>query len=447
MLNLPGTSNYKPHMAWISKRRADGSLASDYVTFVDDLRLAAEGQKRIAELGHTISTREAYVGIQDALRKLRSAGGTRRPGAWAGAAVYIEDDGVVVLTSQEKWDRMKIICKHWLELINNGHIELDFKRLRSDRGFMVYVTQAYPGMKPYLKGFHLSLEMWRGGRDKEGWKEPRGRNKEELCDEDEDEAIDEIKLHLLANTICEEEDLRVDGPESGLTPAAPRFKSDLEAPLELAEGERPQLRYVRSKRSLTAYYGFGDASSGGFGATIQRPGGLYGRYGLWGKDEEAQSSNYRELRNLVDTVEEEAVEGHLKESELWLFTDNSTAEGCFYRGGSSSKLLHELVLRLRKAEMKYGFTLHVVHVAGTRMISQGTDGLSRGILLEGVNRGEDMLSFIDLSRSAIERQPTTLDFVKSWLDPIVGESKLLTPEEWFQEGHGIIGGDKDMNGI
>jgi hypothetical protein len=25
-------------------------------------------------------------------------------------------------------------------------------------------------MKPYLKGFHLSLETWRGGRDSEGWK-------------------------------------------------------------------------------------------------------------------------------------------------------------------------------------------------------------------------------------------------------------------------------------
>ena len=73
MLNLPGSKEYKPHMAWISKRRKDGSLASDYVTFVDDLRLAAEGRKRIAELGHTISTREAYVGMQDALRKLRSA--------------------------------------------------------------------------------------------------------------------------------------------------------------------------------------------------------------------------------------------------------------------------------------------------------------------------------------------------------------------------------------
>jgi hypothetical protein len=25
-------------------------------------------------------------------------------------------------------------------------------------------------MVPYLKGFHLAIEMWRGGRNSEGWK-------------------------------------------------------------------------------------------------------------------------------------------------------------------------------------------------------------------------------------------------------------------------------------
>jgi hypothetical protein len=37
------------------------------------------------------------------------------------------------------------------------------------------------------------------------------------------------------------------------------------------------------------------------------------------------------------------------------------------------------------------------------MIAQGTDGLSQGIFLEGVVRGKDMLSFVDLLRTAIER--------------------------------------------
>ena len=136
------------------------------------------------------------------------------------------------------------------------------------------------------------------------------------------------------------------------------------------------MRCVQSKRTLTAYYGFGDASSAGFGSTVARPDGLYGRFGIWGKDAGDQSSNYRELCNLVETVEEEALDGYLTGGEFWLFTDNTTAEGCFFRGGSSSKLLHELVLRLRKVKLEYDLTLHVVHVAGTQMIVQGADGLS-----------------------------------------------------------------------
>ncbi len=40
-----------------------------------------------------------------------------------------------------------------------------------------------------------------------------------------------------------------------------------------------------------------------------------------------------------------------------------------------------------------------------------------------------------------------LKFVKSWVSPILGESKVLEPEEWFWEDHGIIGGEKDLSGL
>jgi hypothetical protein len=359
-----------------------------------------------------------------------------------------EDRGVVVLTSQEKWDRMKAICEYWRGILGKDDTDLDFKRLRSDRGFMVYVTQAYPGMKPYLKGFHLSLETWRGGRDSEGWKLPKQR--EGVTKEEDTEAttssLDDLKVDLITRSLTGRDGPN-DGPESGVTQAAPRLQQDLDAILHLADADTPRMRCVRSKRTLTAYYGFGDASSAGFGSTVARPDGLYGRFGIWGKDAEDQSSNYRELRNLVETVEEEALDGYLTGGEFWLFTDNTTAEGCFFRGGSSSKLLHELVLRLRKVELEYDLTLHVVHVAGTRMIAQGTDGLSRGIFLEGVVRGEDMLSFVDLSRTATERHPGVLDFVKSWVTPILGDCTVLVPKEWFREGHGIVGGKKDSTGL
>jgi hypothetical protein len=110
-----------------------------------------------------LATPSIFFGNQDALRKLRLADGTRWPGAWAEVNVCVEEEwGAVVLTSQEKWDHIKIICEHWRSLLERGETNLDFKHLRSDCGFMVYMTQAYPGMKPYLKVF---ISPWTRGEE------------------------------------------------------------------------------------------------------------------------------------------------------------------------------------------------------------------------------------------------------------------------------------------
>jgi hypothetical protein len=91
--------------------------------------------------------------------------------------------------------------------------------------------------------------------------------------------------------------------------------------------------------------------------------------------------------------------------------------------------------------MSHEFILHMVHVAGSRMIEQGMDDLSRGSFLEGVAIGRDMLSFIKLALSATKRHPPILDFVKSWLETASsGVAHVLLERQWFVEGHGIIGG-------
>ncbi len=91
----------------------------------------------------------------------------------------------MVLILQERCHRLKeILCNHWLRVVSGGNMDLAFKRLQSDWGFLICVTQAYPGMKPYLKGFNLSLETWRGGRNGEGWKlGPKDERGEEQVEE------------------------------------------------------------------------------------------------------------------------------------------------------------------------------------------------------------------------------------------------------------------------
>ena len=79
------------------------------------------------------------------------------------------------------------------------------------------------------------------------------------------------------------------------------------------------------------------------------------------------------------------------------------------------------------------------------MIAQGTDGCSRGSLVEGVMVGHDMLSFVNLSRTAVERHPPVLDWIRSW----TGRPGLmpLSPEGSFDEGHGVVGGLLDVRKV
>jgi hypothetical protein len=102
-LNLPGTPAYLPSLSWISKRRCDGSLAINYVCFVNNQCVMGEGVEQVVKAGHALSSCESYLGLQDALRKIRNHKGTRRPGAWAKACVVVEAEiGVAVLVSQKK---------------------------------------------------------------------------------------------------------------------------------------------------------------------------------------------------------------------------------------------------------------------------------------------------------------------------------------------------------
>jgi hypothetical protein len=168
----------------------------------------------------------------------------------------------------------------------------------------------------------------------------------------------------------------------------PQLLDDLSALETLLLPETPPRRLLRSSRCLAAVYGFVDASEAGFGCTLMLPGNVIKlRHGAWGSYYDSVSSHFRELSNLVQSIEAAANEGELDSSELFIFTDNTTAEGAYYKGNSPNKHLFELVLRLRVLEMHRSLRLHVCHVAGSRMMAQSTDGLPRGVLMEGVLRG------------------------------------------------------------
>jgi hypothetical protein len=78
----------------------------------------------------------------------------------------------------------------------------------------------------------------------------------------------------------------------------------------------------------------------------------------------------------VTALEEEATAGAISDLEIFVFTDNSTVEACCVKGTSSSPCLLALVIQLQALTRRFSLKINVFHVAGTRMIEQGTDGVS-----------------------------------------------------------------------
>jgi hypothetical protein len=389
-LNLPGSASYRTGSPWISKRRPDGSIAVDVHSYVDDERVTGPtseltwaGSSRLAKLC-------AHLGLQDAARKRREP--SREPGPWAGVVAHTKvGEPVYKLVTQVRWDKTKCVLASITDLYAQGcqsggaDTWLPRGPLESARGFLIYVSRTYTSMIPYLKGLHLTIDSWQPHRDDDGWRLP--------CGHFEPQVDDGVVLDLVA-------------PES--VKAVVRLANDLRALGELTASAEPPRVQVRPTATAAAGFMFGDASGMGFGQSLW----FLGRpdvdvfFGLWDESASSGSSNWREFYNQVLAVECGIDNGTIPSgTEIFLFTDNFVTERAFHRGTSSSKTLFELVLRLHKLEMHGKLFIHLVWVAGTRMIAQGTDGASRGDLSNGVMSGKDMLDFVPLDLGVSDRAP------------------------------------------
>lgn len=430
MTNYPGTANYNPVMPRVYKfNPITKTIAGDVIGFVDDVRSAGANRNQAEDVQHKHVTTTQALGIQDAPRKRRPAFNTDG-GAWTGTVTAaVPGLGVFEKTMDCKWAKLRDILFKYKGLITTTD-RLNRKEMESDVGFMAHVMLTYTLGKPYLKVFYLTLNAWRPYREENGWK-LFGRSKRiflEHCGvngdyiEDEPDAPDEVT-------------------------AVPDFELYLNALLYLFQSEIPQYKLVRGASIGLVGYGFGDASGSGFGASWQTTTEVpVFRIGMWNKAGLDSSSNFKEFENSVKTLEEMGERNELRGYELFYFTDNSVSEAAAFRGSSKSKKLFELILRLWTLEMKYGCKIHFIHIAGTRMIEQGTDGISRGNLNEGICKGERMLKFVvPLAETALQRASNLETWIRGWS---AGEDlELLEPEGWFERGHCISGGKLNSDNI
>ena len=435
-LNLPGSADFDPRLPWVYRWDDQiGKIAASICSFVDDYRITGHSVENAWQAAWQVASRLQFLGLQDAPRKRRPP--SQEPGAWAGSIFRISPDRVAKSVTQEKWEKGKqIVDDLFSKFAGPGDCPtLDFKELERHRGFLGHLCMTFKFIVPFMKGFHLTLDSWRPLRGPDGWKVSKSEwDAWEQCKLAEDPEFFLTGKRKLSGHGGETDP---NSRHPACVQAVGRFYDDLRALRTFFAAPTPPEVQMRISRLLMVVYGFGDASGGGFGSSLKLRRGIAYRIGVYGTDVDGESSNYRELSNVVEALEEEAAAGSLKESTVFFFTDNATAEAAIYKGSSSNRKLLDLVIRFYTLQAKYGITIHVSHVSGKRMIAQGTDGLSRGQLNEGVMDGPDMLDFVPLHLSALTRHPELEQWVSSWIG---SDLITLTPTDWFSRGHDVIGG-------
>jgi hypothetical protein len=437
IVNCPGMDNYNPAMPRLYKWNAKGQvIAMDVQWFMDDLRGIGPNEDLIQKGIHKLESTMSYLGIQDATRKRRKHG--QHVGEWVGAiSVAVKGVGLFQTVSEKKWDKAKTMIDELLKPFEDATDRpmMDHKDLERKTGFLVHLSMVFEEIAPFLKGLYLTMNSWRKGRKEDGWKikdknfwkwihlSRRSRQGVGLDNEDKD-APNDVR-------------------------AVPSLYQHLKAIQEMVSSDLPTLKLVRGSAITEVGYVFGDASGEGYGLSkaVSKPPVGY-RYGVWGPEEEDKSSNFKEFNNLVVGLEDMGVKGELEGKEIFVFTDNAVTEAIAAKGSSSSPLLFDLVVRLYKLNMRAKCKIQFIHVAGTRMIDQGTDGLSRGNMLEGVMKGKRMLDFIPIHKSALDRSPDLEHKFRQCMEGKFHQKmEVLTPNDWFWRGHDISGMRANCDGF
>lgn len=95
------------------KVREDDKLACKVFIYVDDARITSFSKVICWKVASTFSKKLTFLCLQDAARKRIKP--TTLAGPLAGSVAHTRD-GVVLLVSQKKWDRVRTLVKELVEM-------------------------------------------------------------------------------------------------------------------------------------------------------------------------------------------------------------------------------------------------------------------------------------------------------------------------------------------
>ena len=128
-------------------RDIDEKVAADFCQYIDDIRASGATYEECWQAARRVASVLQYLGLQDAARKVRPP--VQDGSTWAGSVVATHSSEVAKLVTEKRWAKTRTIIRKWVQAHRESP-ELDAPALRSDRGFLVYISRTYPWMVPYL---------------------------------------------------------------------------------------------------------------------------------------------------------------------------------------------------------------------------------------------------------------------------------------------------------
>ena len=168
-LNLPGMGEFDPLLPKAMKWRSEvGVVAGDVV---DDVRITGYSKENCRNVHRQFARRIQYLRMQDAPCKFRPPS-QAHAGAWTGTIFNIDSAVISRSVSREKCDKGKALIDllvHQIRDSSERRPQVDHKRLEKDTGFLNHLTVTFDVIRPYLKGYYLTLNSWRSKRDLGDW--------------------------------------------------------------------------------------------------------------------------------------------------------------------------------------------------------------------------------------------------------------------------------------
>jgi hypothetical protein len=175
-------------------------------------------------------------------------------------------------------------------------------------------------------------------------------------------------------------------------------------------------RLVRPRHAATLIPTFGDGSGTGTGGTFVLPDGPLQMWrGKWKPAVYHFPSVWKELATLKETLlrlQQTGDREAARDTTVFYFTDNSGVYWIALSGSSRSPNLQRLIEEIRLLELDLGCYLQVIHVPGLVLITQGTDGLSRGIWMSSYH---SLMDEARLTQAIFDPLPFDPDLVREYL--------------------------------